>query len=127
LVFVIGAIVVLVFSTSRRLLYSQSVDTEMVEALPSLVFSSARSKNCHAKETCAIWLEDTKMKKFCSFCFCACPVISLWYYNFNSCNCSACNLFLVFGCLQLIPFIILILLFYVNGYSGSSGSKLMLK
>jgi hypothetical protein len=83
---------VLIFSTSRCLLYSQSVDTEMVDILPSLVLSAAHSKNCHAKETCAIWLKDAKMEKFCTFCFCACPVISLWYYNFSSCNCSACNL-----------------------------------
>jgi hypothetical protein len=48
------------------------------------------------------------MGKFCSFYFCACPLISLWYYNFNSCNCSICNLSLVFGCLQEIKVIIIL-------------------
>jgi hypothetical protein len=40
--------------------HSQSVDTEKVEALPSFMFSSAHSKDCHAEEACAIWLEDYK-------------------------------------------------------------------
>ncbi|OMO83538.1 hypothetical protein COLO4_22445 [Corchorus olitorius] len=42
----------------RRLV--KSVDTKMVEALPRVVFSSARLSECCAGETCAICLEDYK-------------------------------------------------------------------
>jgi hypothetical protein len=104
---------VLVFFTSRCLLYSQgpyycseSVDTEMAEALPWCSTLHVPRIVMLQKLMPFGW-RITKMGKFCSFCFCTCPVISLGYYNFNSCNCSACNLSLVFECLQEMKVIIL--------------------
>ena len=64
---VILAILVIAIFMPRHWLTSRgrnnppkSVDTKMVEALPSFTFSSAHSNDCHTGETCAICLEDYK-------------------------------------------------------------------
>lgn len=64
---VILAILIIAIFTPRHWLTSRgrnnllkNVDTKMVEALPSFMFSSSHLNDCHAGETCAICLEDYK-------------------------------------------------------------------